>query len=43
MFLVSFAVVDIRFIIGKVLGTVLAGYRFSVICAMLFAHAQLLW
>jgi hypothetical protein len=30
MFLLSFAVMDIRFIIGKVLGTVLARYRFSV-------------
>jgi hypothetical protein len=39
MFLLSFAVVDIRFIIGKVLGTVLARFRFSVICATLVAHA----
>lgn len=39
MFLLSFAVVDIRFIIGKVLGTVLARYRFSMIFATLVANA----
>ena len=39
MFLLSFAVVDIRFIIGKVLVTVLGRYRFSMICATLVAHA----
>jgi hypothetical protein len=39
MFLISFAAVGIRFIFGKVLGIVLARYRFSLICATFVAHA----